>query len=144
MARVRDILEHKGASVVTCGPADTALQAARVMNERGIGAVVVVDGGRVAGIFTERDVMRRVVAEGRDAGTTAVRDVMTQPVISCTPDTRVDECRAIVTARRIRHLPVVQDEALAGIITSGDILAHQLREQQEALDYLSSWAYDGR
>jgi CBS domain-containing protein len=144
MARVRDILEHKGAHVMTCGPGDTALEAARVMNEHGIGALVVVAGGEVAGIFTERDILRRVVAAGRDPAATPVRDVMTQPVISCTPDTRVDECRAIITARRIRHLPIVWEGALRGIVTSGDVLAQQLREQQEALDYLHSWAYEGR
>jgi CBS domain-containing protein len=115
-----------------------------MMNEHGIGAVVVVDGKNVVGIFTERDVLRRVVAAGRDPGATTVRDVMTQPVISCTPDTTVDECRAIVTARRVRHLPIVQDGVLCGIVTSGDVLAQQLREQQEALEYLNSWTHDGR
>jgi CBS domain-containing protein len=144
MATVKNILEHKGANVITCGPQETVLQAARVMNEHGIGALVVVDGGKIVGIFTERDVMRRVVAAGSDPGATRVRDVMTQPVISCTPDTPVDECRAIVTARRIRHLPIVQDGTLCGIVTSGDVLAQQLREQQEALDYLNNWAYGGR
>ena len=144
MARVRDILEHKGAEVITCGPQDSVLRAAHVMNEHGIGAVVVVEGTQLIGIFTERDVLRRVVAAGRDPAATLVRDVMTQPVISCTPDTRVDECRVIITARRVRHLPIVQEGALCGIVTSGDVLARQLKEQQEALEYLNSWTHDGR
>jgi CBS domain-containing protein len=144
MATVRNILQHKGGNVVTCTPQETVLRAARVMNEHGIGALVVVEGGKVTGIFTERDIMRRVVAAGLDPAATAVQDVMTQPVISCAPDTPIDECRAIVTARRVRHLPVVEEGMLRGIVTSGDVLAQQLREQQEALDYLNSWAYGGR
>jgi CBS domain-containing protein len=144
MATVQKILDHKGATVVTCGPATTVLEAARLMNEHGIGGVVVVDGGQVVGIFTERDVMRRVVVAQHDPATTKLLDVMTTPVISCEPGTDIDECRAIVTARRVRHLPIIRDGKLLGLITSGDILAQQLREQQEALDYLNSWASGGR
>ena len=144
MATVQKILDHKGAAVVTCAPTATVLDSARLMNQHGIGGVVVVDAGKVLGIFTERDVLRRVVAAQQDPATTRLLDVMTTPVISCEPGTQVDECRAIVTARRVRHLPVVQDGKLVGVITSGDILAHQLREQQEALDYLNSWASGGR
>lgn len=144
MATVQKILDYKGASVVTCSPSDTVLDSARLMNEHGIGGVVVVDGGQVVGIFTERDVLRRVVATRQDPATTRLLDVMTTPVISCQPSTDMDECRAIVTARRVRHLPVVREGMLLGVITSGDILAQQLREQQEALDYLNSWALNGR
>jgi CBS domain-containing protein len=144
MATVQKILDHKGATVVTCGPATTVLEAARLMNEHGIGGVVVVDGGQVVGIFTERDVMRRVVVAQHDPATTKLLDVMTTPVISCEPGTDIDECRAIVTARRVRHLPIIRDGKLLGLITSGDILAQQLREQQEALDYLNRWASGGR
>ncbi|MDH4046044.1 MAG: CBS domain-containing protein [Gemmatimonadota bacterium] len=144
MATVQRILDVKGAEVVTCGPDDTVLDSARRMNEHGIGGVVVVDDGSVVGVFTERDVLRRVVAARRDPETTRLREVMSTPVITCALGTQIDECRAIVTARRVRHLPVVKDGALCGLITSGDILAHQLREQQEAIDYLNSWVHEGR
>jgi len=144
MATARTILRHKGEEVITCGPAATVLEAAHVMNEHGIGSVVVTDGGKVVGVFTERDVLRRVVAEQQDPGTTKVRDVMTTPVITCGPDTRIDECRAVISARRIRHLPIVEGDKLVGIVTSGDIHAQHLREQQEAIDYLNSWANEGR
>lgn len=144
MATVQTILDHKGTMIATCWPEDTVLVAAGVMNERGIGGLVVVDGGRVVGIFTERDVLRRVVAARRDPAATLVRDVMTKPALTCTPSTSVDECRAIVSARRVRHLPVVQDGVLVGVITSGDILAHQLREQQAAMDHLRNWVAEGR
>jgi CBS domain-containing protein len=89
-------------------------------------------------------VLRRVVAAQQDPSATRLLDVMTTPVLSCAPDTDVDECRAIITARRVRHLPVIADGRLLGLITSGDLLAHQLREQQDALDYLNSWASGGR
>jgi CBS domain-containing protein len=144
MATVQKILDHKGTAVVTCAPGDTVLESARLMNEHGIGGVLVVDGGKVIGVFTERDVLRRVVAAQQDPATTRLLEVMTTPVLSCRPDTDVDECRAIVTTRRVRHLPVIKDGRLLGVITSGDILAHQLREQQDALDYLNSWASGGR
>jgi CBS domain-containing protein len=98
----------------------------------------------VVGVFTERDVLRRVVAERRDPADTRLREVMTSPVISCRPDTDLDECRKLVTEKRVRHLPVMQGDELCGIITSGDILAQQVRDQQEALDYLNSWAFDQR
>lgn len=144
MATVQKILDHKGTAVVTCTPSDTVLDSARLMNEHRIGGVVVVDNGTVVGIFTERDVLRRVVATQRDPATTRLLEVMTTPIISCEPTTDMDECRAIVTARRVRHLPVLKDGKLLGVITSGDILAQQLREQQDALDYLNSWAIGGR
>jgi CBS domain-containing protein len=105
---------------------------------------VVVAEREVVGVFTERDVLRRVVAQQLDPGTTKLRDVMTTPVITCGPDTRIDECRAVISARRIRHLPVVEGKKLVGIVTSGDIHAQHLREQQEAIDYLHSWANEGR
>jgi CBS domain-containing protein len=142
MAAVQTILNVKGPNVVTADADEPVLSAALLMNKHGIGGVVVTEGGRVVGVFTERDVLRRVVAERRDPADTRLREVMTSPVISCRPDTDLDECRKLVTERRVRHLPVMQGDALVGIITSGDILAQQVRDQKEALDYLNSWAFD--
>jgi CBS domain-containing protein len=144
MPSVHDILDKKGREVVTVDAAATVLQAARRMNERGIGGLVVVEGGRLVGIFTERDVLRRVVAEGRDPARTAVREVMTAPVLRCRPDAPLEECRAMMTDRRIRHLPVVEQDELRGIITTGDLLAHQVREQQDKIEFLNSYVFDIR
>jgi CBS domain-containing protein len=144
MATVQDILGRKGRDVVTVDVAASVLQAARRMNERGIGGVVVTEGGRMVGIFTERDVLRRVVAEGRDPAGTPVREVMTAPVLRCRPDARLDECRALMTDRRIRHLPVMEDDALKGIVTTGDLLAHHVQEQQEQIEFLNSYVFDMR
>jgi CBS domain-containing protein len=144
MATVHDILDRKGREVVAVETGATVLQAARRMNERGIGGVVVTEGGRIAGIFTERDVLRRVVAEGRDPARTTVGEVMTAPVLRCRPDARLDECRALMTERRIRHLPVVDQDEIRGIVTTGDLLAHQVREQEDQIQFLNSYVFDLR
>jgi CBS domain-containing protein len=145
MATVRDILSHKGGGVVSLVAAETVLDAARLMNERGIGGVVVTDDdGEMVGVFTERDILRRVVAEHRDPAATRLRDVMTTPVVTCRPETTLEQCGAVMTERRIRHIPVVGDEGLQGIITSGDIMAFQVREQGETIAYLNSYMFDLR
>lgn len=144
MTKVKDILGGKGRDVVSMVADESVLNAARLMNERGIGGVVVTDGGDVAGIFTERDVLRRVVAEQRDPATTQLRDVMTRPVITCRPEAGIDECVVLITQKRVRHLPVVDDDGLCGIITSGDILAYQVREQRDTIDFLNSYVFQLR
>jgi CBS domain-containing protein len=105
---------------------------------------VVTEGGRLVGIFTERDILRRMVAQRRDPAATKVAEVMTTPVTACAPDTSVDECAAMMTGKRIRHLPVVGDRGLAGVITIGDVLAFQVREQQATIDYMHHFMFDLR
>jgi len=134
MPTVQEILARKGSNVISVKPGETVLKAAELMSERGIGGLVVTEGGRLVGIFTERDILRRVVAPQRDPAATRVAEVMTTPVTACAPDTSVDECAAMMTAKRIRHLPVVADRGLAGMITIGDVLAFQVREQQATID----------
>lgn len=145
MATLRDIIARKGGTVIAVRPADTVLHAANLMNERGIGGVLVLDAaGEPAGIFTERDVLRRVVAPGRDPATTHVGEVMTSPVTTSPPDLTVDECAALMTRRRIRHLPVRDGTGLAGVVTIGDILAYQVGEQQATIAQMTSYLYDVR
>lgn len=144
MDLVRDLLARKGTDIVAVAPGATVLEAARLMNARGTGSVLVLEGKKLAGIFTERDVLRRVVAEQRDPSTTAVRDVMTTSLITCKPETPVEECAGVMTQRRIRHLPVVGPEGLCGLVTSGDVLAFQFAEQEATLKHLSNYFYDVR
>lgn len=139
MATVQDILAIKGNDVVTVSADDTVLEAARRMNEAKIGAVVVCEDSRCMGIFTERDVLRRVVGECRSPGTTRVGDVMTTPVTVCRPDTTLDECQAVMTRKRLRHLPVVDDERLCGMISIGDLLAREVQVQQTTIEYLNEY-----
>ncbi|HMH83758.1 MAG TPA: CBS domain-containing protein [Gemmatimonadales bacterium] len=144
MATVQSILAKKGSDIISVAPGETVLKAAQLMSERGIGGLVVTEGKRLAGIFTERDILRRVVAQRRDPTTTKVADVMTTPVTACGPDTPIDDCAAMMTAKRIRHLPVVGDTGLVGVITIGDVLAYQVSEQQATIDYMHHFMFDLR
>jgi len=144
MATVREILGKKGSDVISVPPMETVVKAAQLMNERGIGGLVVTDGKRLAGIFTERDILRRVVAQRRDPAATKVGDVMTSPVTACALETTVEECAAMMTAKRIRHLPVVGEKGLLGLITIGDVLAYQVSEQHATIDYMHHFMFDLR
>jgi len=133
---VKDILAKKGSFVASVKRNQTVLEAAREMNARRIGALVVTDADNVVGIFTERDVMTRVVALQLDPAATRIEQVMTCPVACCRPETTLDECREVMTTKRIRHLPVVDNGKLVGIITSGDVMAKAVDEQREKIDRL--------
>jgi CBS domain-containing protein len=141
MALVRDLLERKGTDVWTIGPQATVFEAALKMNEHKIGALVVVAGdGRVAGIFTERDVLRRVVGERRNPEATRVADVMTVDVVCCTPETTTDEARYEMKTRRIRHLPVANENGrLVGLISIGDLNAELQATQEHTLFLLHEY-----
>lgn len=139
MSRVRNVLEAKGSDVCTIEPDKTVLDAASMMNECHIGALMVLEGDKIAGIFTERDVLNRVVAKRRDPAKTLIREVMTSKVAACKPDTTLAECRTAMTKNRIRHLPVVEKGKLLGMISSGDILARELEDQEETIRYLHEY-----
>ncbi len=148
MATVKDILHKKGAFVAPISKSHTVLAAAKEMNTRRIGALVVTDGDNVVGIFTERDILTRVVAAELDPGKTSVGQVMTSPVACCQLDTTLEECKEVMTRERIRHLPVVEQSELAGIVTSGDLLAHEAAQQKEtinglhqSIEYLHQYLY---
>lgn len=146
MASVRDLIARKptDGSVVSVPTASTVYDAAHLMNAHGIGGVLVTEGGRLAGIFTERDVLRRVVAEGRDPRQTAVRDVMTSPVLTIAPETTMDELRALITEKRLRHLPVVGPQGLMGVVTAGDVMAWEVDEQRHTIKHLQDYVYYSR
>jgi len=114
------------------------------MGDGGFGAVLVMDGTTLVGIFTERDTLRRVVAAERNPSTTLVSEVMTTSMITCIPETTVSECGAIMTRHRIRHLPVVDGTELLGIVSIGDLLAHRVREQEDTIRYLNDYMFNVR
>jgi CBS domain-containing protein len=141
MAIIREMLLQKGSQVWSIGTSATALQAALLMNEHKIGALVVIDQGRVAGMFTERDVLR-LVAERRDPAQTSVGDVMTTEVVCCSPTTPVDEAKSAMKNRRVRHLPVVgDDEQLLGVISIGDLNALETADHQQTIFMMSEYLY---
>ncbi len=133
---VKDIVAKKGPYVASIGREHTVLEAAREMNARRIGALVVTDGDNVVGIITERDVLTRVVALQMDPVKTKVEQVMTCPVACCRPETAISEVRQVMTDKRIRHIPVVEEGKLVGIVTIGDVLAKEAAEQKEKIDGL--------
>src|SRR5579875_1195791 len=142
MATVRDILTKKGPQVWSIGGEATVLDAARFMTERKIGALLVLDGEHIVGMFSERDVLQRVLAEGRDPAQTTVGDVMTLEVACCTPETSLEEARGAMKNRRIRHLPVVDgDERLLGLISIGDLNAFQVADQEQTIFLLNDYLY---
>lgn len=141
MATAQALLERKGFSVATIPRDATVLRAAQLMNERRIGALVVMDQDQVVGMFTERDILTRVVAARRDPAETRVSDVMTSPMVVCRRDTPLDTCRALMTERRVRHLPIVENGELFGLISAGDIMANEVDEQQHTIEYLHEYLH---
>lgn len=142
MAQVRHLLSRKGSQVFSINPQAMVLDAARIMNEHQIGSLVIVERGRVAGIFTERDVLQRVVGARLDPGRTPVALVMTRQVICCRPQTPLEEVRGVFKSQRIRHMPVVDDHGrLCGLISIGDLNAWQLDGQAQEIHYLHEYIF---
>jgi CBS domain-containing protein len=127
---IRGILAEKGYHVETIGPDATVADAVRCMNERRIGSLLVVEDGEPAGIFTERDVLVRVIGARRDVDHTRVADVMTTELIAIEPTCTVEEAMVIVTQSRCRHLPVIEDGELVGLVSSGDLTRSVIMDQQ--------------
>ena len=121
MATVRQLLREKGPDVWTVKPDASVYHAIQVMADKGIGALVVVDGDKPVGMFTERDYARDVILKGKSSPKTPVRDVMTKRVICVGPDQTVEECMAVMTEKHLRHLPVLAEESLAGMVSIGDL-----------------------
>jgi CBS domain-containing protein len=142
MATVRDLLAKKGNRVWTITEDASVLDAARIMNEHKIGALVVTAGTEVVGIFSERDVLRRVVVERRDAVITQVADVMTREVFCGTMETSIEEARGAMKTRRIRHLPVVDEQQqLLGLISIGDLNAHDIADHEQTIYLMNEYLY---
>jgi CBS domain-containing protein len=139
MKRVRHLLDVKGRHILSIAPDASVLDAIRLMAEKGIGALVVLDGEKLAGIVTERDYARKVILQGRSSQTTAVREIMTTDVVTTSSDESVDNCMNTVTELRIRHLPVIDDGRLTGIISIGDLVKAVIADQQEAIEHLQHY-----
>jgi CBS domain-containing protein len=142
MATVKDLLRVKGSHVLSIGPEASVLDAALLMNEHKIGSLLVMSGGQLIGIITERDILHRVVVTRRDPGVTPVLDVMTTEVICCQPHTKLEEARGVLKNRRIRHLPVVDEsKQLCGLISIGDLNAHEAHDHEYTIHVLHEYIY---
>ena len=143
MKTVRDLLAGKGDSVYSVTPSSTVYEALGVMAERGIGAVLVLEQERLVGILSERDYARQVVLKGKTSKDTPVSDIMTTSVVYVTPERTVEECMAIMTNRRCRHLPVVVDRRVTGVLSIGDVVKALISEKQFEIEQLTSYILKG-
>lgn len=141
MARVSDILRGKGREVLQIEAAATVFDAIKRMVEANVGSILVTDGGQIVGIMTERDYLRKITLEGRTSRETQVGEIMSSPLVYVTPQTTIEECMAVMTDRRIRHLPVVEGEAedVVGVVSIGDVVKYQSREQSFQIQYLTEY-----
>ena len=139
MKTVRDLLRRKGSDVWSVGPETTVYDALRLMAEKNIGAVLLLDGEQLVGIFSERDYARQVVLKGKSSKETPVREVMTSPVVFVRPEQTIEECMALMTDKRIRHLPVIDEGRLVGLISIGDVVKAQIADRDFMIEQLTDY-----
>ena len=141
MKTVRELLEGKTTRLLSISPEASVFEALQLMAAKDVGALVVLEGERLAGIFSERDYARKVVLVGKFSKETAVRDIMTAKVLCVRPDQTVDQCMALMTEHRIRHLPVLDGSKVIGVISIGDVVKELLSEQQVIISQLESYIH---
>ncbi len=139
MKFIKHLLDAKGRDVESISPDESVLDAIMQMAEKGIGALVVVDDGSLAGIVTERDYARKVILKGRSSQETPVSDIMTADIVTATSDESVQSCMNKMTDRRIRHLPVVDNDEITGMISIGDLVKAIIADQKEEIEQLEHY-----
>jgi CBS domain-containing protein len=137
--RLAEILEEKDGDVLVIEADASVFEAVQLMVEMNVGSLLVTEGGEISGIVTERDYLRRVTLEGRTDTSTEVREIMSSPLIVVTPDTSIDECMALMTDRRIRHLPVVEGDRVVGVVSIGDLVKFKSKQQTFEIQYLTHY-----
>ena len=144
MGRLSEILRSKGTDVLKIDASATVFDALKKIVELNVGSILVTEGDEVVGIMTERDYLRKIAVQGRTSHDTLVGEIMSSPLIYVTPETTIEESMAIMTDRRIRHLPVVENEEVIGIVSIGDVVKFQSREQTFQIQYLTEYISGGR
>ena len=139
MKLVKQLLDAKGHDILSISPDASVLDAIKLMAEKGVGALVVLQDTALAGIVTERDYARKVILKGRSSESALVRDIMTASVITTSGDDTVDKCMNMMTERRIRHLPVVDGESVIGIISIGDLVKAVIADQKAEIEHLEHY-----
>ena len=139
MNRLSEILDEKGHDVLRIEADASVFEAVKRMVEANVGSLLVTEGGEITGIVTERDYLRRVALEGRTDKGTAVREIVSSPLIVVTPQTTVDECMALMTDRRIRHVPVVDGGEVVGVVSIGDVVKFKSKQQSFELQFLHDY-----
>jgi CBS domain-containing protein len=143
MKNVRELLDQKGGAIWSVKPDDTVFSTLQLMAEKEIGAVLVCEGGRLLGIFSERDYARQVILKGKASRDTPVRDVMTSRVTYVRLEQTVEDCMALMTDKRIRHLPVIEEGKVIGILSIGDIVKAVISEKQFIIEQLENYITSG-
>jgi len=143
MSDVSQILDEKGHDVLRIDAGASVFEAVTAMVAANVGSLLVMQDGAIAGIFTERDYLRRVAVEGRTEEETAVSDVMSTPLVIVTPNTSVDECMALMTERRIRHLPVADGRNVVGMVSVGDLVKFKSDQQRFEIKFLHEYIGTG-
>lgn len=143
MTTVRKLLESKPRDTWTIRPEATAYEALQIMSEKNVGALLVVKDDELVGVFSERDYARKVILMGKSSKSTTVGDLMTHPVYYVTPDMTIGDCMALMGGRRVRHLPVMENQKLAGIVSIGDVVNRIIAEQEITIRDLESYITGG-
>lgn len=139
MKRVKDILDVKGLNVWSIAPDVSVYDAMKLMADKEIGALMVMEGTKLVGIISERDYARKVILQGRSSKSTQVREIMTTRVVYAQPDQNIEECMALVTEKRVRHLPVIDEGQLVGVISIGDLVKSIISEQKFIIEQLERY-----
>ena len=143
MTTVRQMLAHKPADVFSVAPDDTVFDALQLMSEKNVGAVIVCEGDRLVGILSERDYARKVVLHGKSSRDIPIREIMTSRVLCIEPAQTADQCMALMTDKRIRHLPVLEGSKVVGVISIGDVVRAIVKEQQFTIEQLENYIGSG-
>jgi CBS domain-containing protein len=139
MKTVAQLLRGKGDEVLSVSPETSVFDALGVMAEKNVGALLVIEGGKLAGIFSERDYARKVILKGKVSREVPVREIMTSHVLYVRPDQTIEDCMALMTDKRVRHLPVLDGERLAGVISIGDVVKAIITEQEFIIEQLQNY-----
>jgi CBS domain-containing protein len=141
MKTLKQLLEAKGREVYSIASDARVFDALKLMADKSVGALIVMEGGRIAGILSERDYARKVILHGKSSHDLQVREIMTSKVIAVQPGQTVEECMALMTEKRIRHLPVTEGERLIGVLSIGDLVKEVIAEQRQTIEQLESYIH---
>jgi CBS domain-containing protein len=144
LTTVRQLINRKGNTIWSTRPDATVFEALERMAEKGIGSLLVFEGPQLVGIFSERDYARKVILKGKSSHSTAVSEIMTKKVIYVRPDQSMNDCMALMTDKRVRHLPVLEDDKVIGVISIGDVVKEIISEQEFVIGQLENYITGGR